>query len=221
MFEGHFPGYPIMPGVLMIETMAQTGGWLVLAAIGCAKMPFLMQVEKAKMRAFVAPGQALEVEATLLHDGSGYAVVKASIAVGREESGGSRNPLRRRAVPERSAAGRRCWKPPAASGCPRNFSMAHERDALITGIGIVSCLGSGADAHWAALNEFHAGGGHRQFPAVRGASDGAAGSGQADPQARRPAADGAWQRIGRVRRRSGARFGRGRRATPNCCRGWA
>jgi 3-hydroxyacyl-[acyl-carrier-protein] dehydratase len=82
VFEGHFPGYPILPGVLMIETMAQTGGWLVLATLGCAKMPFLMQVEKAKMRSFVAPGAALEVEATLLHEGSGYAVVKASITSG-------------------------------------------------------------------------------------------------------------------------------------------
>jgi 3-hydroxyacyl-[acyl-carrier-protein] dehydratase len=81
VFEGHFPGYPIMPGVLLIETMAQTGGWLVLAANGCAKMAFLIQVEKAKMRSFVLPGQTLEVEANLLHDGSGYAVVKAGIAV--------------------------------------------------------------------------------------------------------------------------------------------
>ena len=79
VFEGHFPGYPILPGVLMIETMAQTGGWLVLAILGCTRMPFLMQVEKAKMRSFVAPGQALQAEATLLHEGSGYAVVKASI----------------------------------------------------------------------------------------------------------------------------------------------
>lgn len=82
VFEGHFPGYPILPGVLMIETMAQAGGWLVLATLGCAKMPFLMQVEKAKMRSFVAPGQALEVEAALSHQGSGYAVVKASITAG-------------------------------------------------------------------------------------------------------------------------------------------
>ena len=82
VFEGHFPGYPILPGVLMIETMAQTGGWLMLATLRCARMPFLMQVEKAKMRAFVVPGQALEVEASLLHEGSGYAVVKASIAAG-------------------------------------------------------------------------------------------------------------------------------------------
>ncbi|HEY4040559.1 MAG TPA: 3-hydroxyacyl-ACP dehydratase FabZ family protein [Rhodopila sp.] len=79
VFEGHFPGYPIMPGVLLIETMAQTGGWLVLAMNGCARMAFLIQVEKAKMRSFVPPGQALRVEASLLHDGSGYAVVNANI----------------------------------------------------------------------------------------------------------------------------------------------
>ncbi len=82
VFEGHFPGYPIMPGVLLIETMAQTGGWLVLACQRCEKMPFLMQVEKAKMRTFVAPGQPLIVEATSIHEGSGYAVVKAAITSG-------------------------------------------------------------------------------------------------------------------------------------------
>jgi 3-hydroxyacyl-[acyl-carrier-protein] dehydratase len=82
VFEGHFPGYPILPGVLMIEIMAQTGGWLVLATLGCTRMPFLMQVEKAKMRSFVTPGQSLQAEATLLHDGSGYAVVKALITAG-------------------------------------------------------------------------------------------------------------------------------------------
>lgn len=82
VFEGHFPGYPILPGVLMIETMAQTGGWLVLATLRCTRMPFLMQVEKAKMRSFIAPGQALDAEANMLHEGSGYAVVKATITAG-------------------------------------------------------------------------------------------------------------------------------------------
>lgn len=80
IFEGHFPGHPILPGVLMIETMAQTGGWLVLATLRFAAMPFLTQVKEAKMRAFVVPGQALQAEARLIHDGSGYAVVEASIA---------------------------------------------------------------------------------------------------------------------------------------------
>ena len=85
VFEGHFPGYPILPGVLMIETMAQTGGWLLLATLGFKRMAFLMQVEKAKMRSFVTPGQAMEAEASLLHQGSGYAVAKATItAAGRK-----------------------------------------------------------------------------------------------------------------------------------------
>ena len=80
VFEGHFPGHPLLPGVLMIETMAQTGGWLVLAVLRFERMPFLAQVKEAKLRAFVVPGQALEAEARLLHDGSGYAVVSASIS---------------------------------------------------------------------------------------------------------------------------------------------
>jgi 3-hydroxyacyl-[acyl-carrier-protein] dehydratase len=79
VFEGHFPGYPLLPGVLMIETMAQTGGWLVLATLRFSRMPFLAQVKEAKLRSFVEPGQRLEAAATLVHDGSGYAVVSASI----------------------------------------------------------------------------------------------------------------------------------------------
>ncbi len=79
VFEGHFPGHPLLPGVLMIETMAQTGGWLVLATLRFARMPFLAQVKEAKFRGFVTPGQALEVEARLVQDGSGYAVVTGRI----------------------------------------------------------------------------------------------------------------------------------------------
>jgi 3-hydroxyacyl-[acyl-carrier-protein] dehydratase len=82
VFEGHFPGHPILPGVLMIETMAQTGGWLVLATLRFTAMAFLTQVREAKLRAFVTPGQALATEARLVHDGSGYAVVEAEIAAG-------------------------------------------------------------------------------------------------------------------------------------------
>jgi 3-hydroxyacyl-[acyl-carrier-protein] dehydratase len=80
VFEGHFPGHPILPGVLMIETMAQTGGWLVLATLRFAAMPFLAQVKQAKMRSFVLPGEALDADAELLHDGSGYAVIAGRIA---------------------------------------------------------------------------------------------------------------------------------------------
>jgi 3-hydroxyacyl-[acyl-carrier-protein] dehydratase len=79
VFEGHFPGYPLMPGVLLIETMAQSSGWLVVAINKFKRMPFLAAVKDAKFRTFVLPGQLLSVTATLEHDGSGYAVTNARI----------------------------------------------------------------------------------------------------------------------------------------------
>ena len=79
IFEGHFPGYPIMPGVLMIETIAQAGGWLVMAGQHFRQMAFLAKVSEAKMRSFLAPGQAIRVQATQDHDGSGYAIVSGRI----------------------------------------------------------------------------------------------------------------------------------------------
>ncbi len=79
VFEGHFPGHPLVPGVLLTETMAQASGYLVLAHLGFAQMPFLMAVDKARFRSFVGPGATLNVTASLEHDGSGYAVTKAAI----------------------------------------------------------------------------------------------------------------------------------------------
>jgi 3-hydroxyacyl-[acyl-carrier-protein] dehydratase len=79
IFEGHFPGYPLMPGVLLIESMAQTSGWLVVAVNLFERMPFLAQVREAKFRTFVEPGARLTVTATLDHDGSGYAMTDAKI----------------------------------------------------------------------------------------------------------------------------------------------
>ncbi|MBP1877742.1 3-hydroxyacyl-[acyl-carrier-protein] dehydratase [Agrobacterium rubi] len=79
VFEGHFPGMPLVPGVLLIETMAQASGMLVLAMTDFAAMPFLMTVDGAKMRTFVEPNAVLDIEAYLEHDGSGFAVTKAKI----------------------------------------------------------------------------------------------------------------------------------------------
>jgi 3-hydroxyacyl-[acyl-carrier-protein] dehydratase len=81
IFEGHFPGYPIMPGVLLIESMAQTSGWLLLALMNFERMPFLAAVKEAKMRGFVSPGELLTVEASLVHEGSGYAITDTKIKV--------------------------------------------------------------------------------------------------------------------------------------------
>jgi 3-hydroxyacyl-[acyl-carrier-protein] dehydratase len=81
IFEGHFPGFPLMPGVLLIEAMAQTSGWLVVAVNRFDRMAFLAAVKDAKFRMFVTPGQKLSVDAKLAHQGSGYAITEASIAL--------------------------------------------------------------------------------------------------------------------------------------------
>ena len=82
IFEGHFPGYPLMPGVLLIEAMAQTSGWLLIAHLKFERMPFLASVKEAKMRDFVTPGELLTIDASLVHDGSGFAVTEAKIRIG-------------------------------------------------------------------------------------------------------------------------------------------
>ena len=84
IFEGHFPGYPLMPGVLLIEAMAQTSGWLLIALMKFERMPFLAAVKEAKMRSFVTPGETLKIEASVVHEGSGFAITSAKVSVGGE-----------------------------------------------------------------------------------------------------------------------------------------
>jgi 3-hydroxyacyl-[acyl-carrier-protein] dehydratase len=81
IFEGHFPGHPLMPGVLLTEAMAQTSGWLIIGVTDFARMPFLAGIKEAKLRTFVRPGQLLRLSASLLHEGSGYSITKAKIEV--------------------------------------------------------------------------------------------------------------------------------------------
>ena len=79
IFEGHFPGRPLMPGVLLIEAMAQASGWLIIGQTNFRKMPFLAALKEVKLRTFVTPGQALVVDAKIVHEGSGFALTEASI----------------------------------------------------------------------------------------------------------------------------------------------
>jgi len=81
IFEGHFPGRPLMPGVLLIESMAQASGWLIIARTKFTKMPFLAALKEVKLRTFVTPGQQLMVAAKIVHEGSGFARTEATIEI--------------------------------------------------------------------------------------------------------------------------------------------
>ncbi len=65
-FQGHFPGRPIMPGVLQIEALAQAAGILAVETLGLAgsgKLVYFMAIENAKFRAPVEPGYLLDLKA--------------------------------------------------------------------------------------------------------------------------------------------------------------
>ena len=68
-FQGHFPDYPIMPGVLMVEAIAQTGGALLLTEIPDrdSKLMVFTGIENARFRRPVTPGDQLRIEVTVLN----------------------------------------------------------------------------------------------------------------------------------------------------------
>jgi len=66
-FQGHFPNHPVMPGVLIVEAMAQTAAVLVVETLGAeaeGKLVYFMSVDSARFRKPVTPGDVLEITVT-------------------------------------------------------------------------------------------------------------------------------------------------------------
>jgi 3-hydroxyacyl-[acyl-carrier-protein] dehydratase len=81
-FQGHFPGNPLMPGVLMIEAMAQLGGTMILASGDFAHYtPYLTGIDKLKFRRPVIPGDRLMMECNMLRSKRNMGWIEASARI--------------------------------------------------------------------------------------------------------------------------------------------
>lgn len=83
-FQGHFPGHPVMPGVLIVEAMAQTGAVMMLAgeSESGSRIPFFAGMEKVKFRRPVVPGDQLRLELSMLRQRSGACRMAGRALVG-------------------------------------------------------------------------------------------------------------------------------------------
>ena len=85
-FQGHFPGKPIMPGVLIIESMAQTGGLLLLQEVKDRekKLLYFVAIDDARFRRPVVPGDQLRIEVNVLAWRGTFCKLQGHASVGGE-----------------------------------------------------------------------------------------------------------------------------------------
>lgn len=82
-FQGHFPDHPIMPGVLILEAMAQVGGVYAILNKGVeeGKVPYFVGIDKARFRKPVLPGDVLQIELKLLKVRKGIFIFQGNATV--------------------------------------------------------------------------------------------------------------------------------------------
>ena len=85
-FQGHFPGYPVMPGVLIVEAMAQAGCVMMLSGVNDpeTKVPFFAGIDRCKFRRPVVPGDQLRLELDVLRQRGGSCKLVGKAMVGEE-----------------------------------------------------------------------------------------------------------------------------------------
>lgn len=82
-FQGHFPGAPVLPGVIIIEAMAQAGAVLLFREVADRenKLLYFTSIEEAKFRRPVGPGDQLRIEVSVIKYKMGYAKLRAEARV--------------------------------------------------------------------------------------------------------------------------------------------
>jgi 3-hydroxyacyl-[acyl-carrier-protein] dehydratase len=84
LFADHFPGQPIVPGVLLTETMCQTAGWLIAATCEFSGWPLVVRIDRANFRRLVNADEPLVIEATLTASRDDTFEISATVHAGGE-----------------------------------------------------------------------------------------------------------------------------------------